>query len=153
MTKEDILVLLERYCKKLRITPAWDVKLEFVEDASFRKTGDIKIDCEDRKAILILNIASPKQENLEEVIVHELMHIKMYPLDQVAESLIKSNFEPGTAGYNFAYQQFFTALEQTVEELTKCFLFEFGEHTELSYGRCRGQKSFDDLYDGLANIE
>ena len=45
MTKEDILVLLERYCKKLRITPVWDVKLEFVEDASFRKPGDVKIDC------------------------------------------------------------------------------------------------------------
>lgn len=153
MTKEDILVLLERYCKKLRITPTWDVKLEFVEDASWRKTGDFKIDCDDRKAILLLNIASPKQENLEEVIVHELMHIKLYPLDQVAESLITSNFEAGTAGYNFAYQQFFVALEQTVEELTKCFLLEFGEHTELSYGRCRGQKSFNDLYEGLANIE
>lgn len=49
MTKEDTLVLLERYCKKLRITPAWDVKLEFVEDASFRKTGDVKIDCEDER--------------------------------------------------------------------------------------------------------
>ena len=46
MTKEDILALLERYCKKLRITPVWDVKLELVEDASWCKTGDVKIDCE-----------------------------------------------------------------------------------------------------------
>ena len=153
MTKEELILLFEKYCKKLRITPPWDIRLEFVEDATWRKTGDFKIDCTDQKAILLLNIANPKQENLEEVIVHELMHIKMYPLDQVTESLITSNFEEGTAGYNLAYTQFFTTLEQTVEELTKCFLLEFGENKELSYGRCRKEKSFNELYEGLNNIE
>ena len=77
----------------------------------------------------------------------------MYPLDQVTESLIESHFEEGTPAGDFAYRQFFTALEQTVEELTKCFLFEFGDNKELSYGRCDKQKSFNELYDGLKNIE
>ena len=146
-------MLVDKYIQKLRITPAWDVKLEFVEDPSWRKTGDFKIDCDDRKAILMLNAVNPKQEVLEEVIIHELMHIKMYPLDQVTESLITSCFEEGSAASNFAYQQFFTTLEQTVEELTKCFLFEFGENKELSFGRCKRTKSFNDLYDGLNNID
>ena len=44
-------------------------------------------------------------------------------------------------------------LEMTVEELTKCFLLEFGEEKELSYGRCNLKKSFNELYDGLNNIE
>ena len=145
--------IFEKYCKKLRITPIWDVQLQFVEDPSWPKTGDFKIDCDDRKAILLLNILNPKQSNLEEVIVHELMHLKMYPLDQVTESLITSHFEEGTGAYNFAYQQFFLALEQTVEELTKCFLFEFGDNKDLSYGRCDKQQSFNELYDGLKNIE
>ncbi|MBO4289096.1 MAG: hypothetical protein J5865_03230 [Lachnospiraceae bacterium] len=153
MDKEKLTQLFEEYCKKLRITPAWDIRLEFVEDPAWPKTGDFKIDCDDRKAVLLLNIASPKQENLEEVIVHELMHIKMYPLDQVTESLIINCFEEGSAASNFAYQQFFTALEQTVEELAKCFLLEFGENREFSYGRCRGMKSFNELYEGLNNIE
>lgn len=152
-SKEELIFIFEKYCKKLRITPPWDIRLEFVEDTNWRKTGDFKIDCTDQKAILLLNIANPKQENLEEVIVHELMHIKMYPLDQMTESLITSNFEEGTPGYNLAYTQFFTTLEQTVEELTKCFLFEFGENKELSYGRCRKEKSFNELYEGLNNIE
>ena len=152
-SREELILLFEKYCKKLRITPPWDIRLEFVEDVNWRKTGDFKIDCTDQKAILLLNIANPKQENLEEVIAHELMHIKMYPLDQVTEALITSNFEEGTPGYNLAYTQFFTALEQTVEELTKCFLFEFGENKELSYGRCRKEKSFNELYEGLNNIE
>ena len=121
MNKEQLTAIFDKYIKKLRITPAWDVKLQFVEDISWKKTGDFKIDCDDRKAILLLNVLNPTQENLEEVIVHELMHIKMYPLDQVTESLIVSNFEEDSPASNFAYQQFFNALEQTVEELTKCF--------------------------------
>lgn len=153
MEKEKLNELFEKWCKKLRIVPAWDVKLEFVDDPEWRKTGDFKIDCDDRKAILLLNIGNPKQENLEEVIVHELMHLKMYPLDQVTESLIMNTFEEGSAASNFAYQQFFCALEQTVEEMAKCFLLEFGENKNLSYGRCSGMKSFDELYEGLKNID
>ena len=153
MEKTELTALFDKYIKKLRITPAWDVRLEFVEDPAWPKTGDFRIDCDDRKAILLLNTVNPKQENLEEVIVHELMHIKMYPLDQVTESLITNCFEEGSAAGRFAYQQFFTTLEQTVEELAKCFLLEFGENKEFSYGRCRRQKSFNDLYEGLNNIE
>lgn len=153
MKKQELIEVFNKYCKKLRITPIWDVQFQLVEDASWAKTGDIKIDCDDRKAILLLNAANPKQENMEEVIVHELMHLKMYPLDQVTESLIESHFEEGTSLYNFAYRQFFQTLEQTVEELAKCFLFEFGDNKELSYGRCNKKQSFNELYDGLKNIE
>ena len=124
-----------------------------MEDPSWTKTGDFKIDCDDRKAILLLNAGNPNQENLEEIIIHELMHIKMYPLDQVTESLIANCFEEDSAASNFAYQQFFVTLEQTVEELAKCFLLEFGENKEFSYGRCSKQKSFDELYDNLKNID
>lgn len=153
MNREELTRLFDKYIKKLRISPAWDIKLEFVEDPEWRKTGDFKIDCSDRKAILLLNVANPKQENMEEVIIHELMHIKMYPLDQVTESLIVNCFEEGSPASNFAYQQFFETLEQTVEELAKCFLLEFGEDKEFSYGRCNTMKSFNELYEGLNNIE
>ena len=153
MTREDCEALLDKYLKKLRITPGWDVRLEWVEDAAWRKTGDIKIDCDDRKAILLLNAANPRRANLEETIVHELMHLKMYPLDQVTESLITSHLEEGTGAYRFACEQFFLALEQTVEELTKCFLLEFGDDRELSFGRCGQRPSFDDLFSGLKNLE
>ena len=143
----------EKWVKKLRLVPAWDIQLQWVENPEWRKTGDFKIDCDDKKAIILLNGANPKQENMEEVLVHELMHLKLYPLDQVTEALITSNFEEGTSGYNFAYHGFFTTLEQTVEELTKCFLMEFGENKDLSFGRCRNMKSFTELYDGLNSLE
>ena len=81
------------------------------------------------------------------------MHIKMYPLDQVCESMIINMFDEGSKVQNFAYQEFFTTLEVTVEELAKCFLYEFGENKELSYGRMSKIKSFNELYDGLNSIE
>ena len=153
MGQAEITAWFEKYIRKLRITPSWDIRLELVDDPTWTKTGDFRIDCDDRKAILLLNILNPLRENLEEIMVHELMHIKMYPLDQVTESLINNCFEEGSAASNFAYQQFFTTLEQTVEELAKCFLLEFGENKEFSYGRCRKGKSFNDLYEGLKGIE
>ncbi len=119
--KNEANKLFEKYIKKLRITPTWDVQLEFVDDPNWKKPGDFKIDCDDRQAIVLINIVNPKQENIEEVIVNELMHIKMYPLDQVIESLIINCFEEDSPASNFSYQQFYTALEQTVEELAKCF--------------------------------
>ena len=144
--------MFEKYIRKLRITPAWDIKLEFVEDPDRPKTGGLKIDCDDCKAVLLSNAVNPKQENLEEVIVHELMHIKMYPLDQETGSLIANCFEEGPAASGFVCQQFFTALEQTVEEPAKCFLPEYGENREFSYGRCSRGRSFNDLYEGLNSI-
>lgn len=119
--KNEANKLFEKYIKKLRITPTWDVQLEFVDDPNWKKPGDFKIDCDDRQAVVLINIVNPKQENIEEVIVNELMHIKMYPLDQVTESLIINCFEEDSPASNFSYQQFYTALEQTVEELAKCF--------------------------------
>lgn len=153
VNKDRVTEIFNKWCMKLRVTPIWDVKLEFIEDSEWRKTGDIKIDCDDRKAILMINAINPKQENPEEVIVHELLHLKLYPLDQVTESLIISNFKEDSPEWNFAYTQFFTSLEQTVEELTKCFLLEFGEDKNLSYGRCNQMTSYNELFDGLKNLE
>lgn len=151
--REQAHALFDKWARKLRIYPAWDVRLEWVEDPVWKKTGDIKIDCDDKKAILLLNGVNPKQENPEEVIVHELFHLKMYPLDQTTESLITSCFPENTPARDFAMTQFFMTLEQTVEELAKCFLLEFGENRELSFGRCKSKKSFNELFEGLNNLE
>jgi hypothetical protein len=145
----DIEFLVDKWIKKLRLTPGWDITLEMVYDNEWKKMGDFRIDPTDRKAVLMLNASNPKQENMEEVIVHELMHIKLYPLDQLCESLITSNFEENSNAWKFAYAQFFEKLEMTVEELTKCFLLEFGDNKNLSFGRCKTMKSFNELYDGL----
>ncbi len=145
--------LFDKWIDILRLKNNWDVKLELVRDPLFSKTGDLKVDCDDKKAIIMINGLNPKQENLEEVIVHELLHLKLYPLDQLTEGLIDSHYKPGNPEYDMVYSQFMTMLEQTVEELAKCYLGAFGEHKELSYGRCRTMKSYNDLYDGLKPLK
>ena len=102
---DEIFVLFEKWCKKLRVVPSWDVKLS-LWTTRVKYTGDSKIDCDDRKAIVLLNKVNPKQENLEEVLVHELMHLKLYPLDQVTESLISANYKEESPESHFAYTQF-----------------------------------------------
>ena len=153
LTDDALQALFQKWIDILRLKNQWDIRLELVRDPAFRKTGDIKIDCDDRKTILMLNVLNPKQENPEEVIVHELMHLKLYPLDQLTEGLIDAHYEEETPAREAVYTQFMIMLEQTVEELTKCYLGAFGENKELSYGRCNTMKSFNDLYDGLKPLE
>lgn len=148
-TREALEPVLEKWRGLLRLKESWDVRLELIDDPEFHKTGDFKIDPNDRKAILMLNAKNPRQENPEEVICHELMHLKMYPLDQLTEGLIECHYQEGTPEYRAAYRQFMENLEVTVEELAKCWLAAFGEDRELSFGRCREMKSFDELFEGL----
>ena len=153
LSQEELQSLFEKWIDTLRLKNQWDIRLELVNDPAFKKTGDIKIDCDDRKAILLLNARNPKQENLEEVIVHELLHLKLYPLDQLTEGLIDAHYPQETSTRDVIYTQFITMLEQTVEELTKCYLGSYGENRNLSYGRCQTMKSFNELYDGLKPLE
>lgn len=148
-TREIVLPIFERWLEILRLKNGWDVRLELVDDEGFAKTGDIKIDPTDRKAILLLNAANPRQENPEEVICHELLHLKLYPLDQLTETLIDGHYESGTGAYDVIYTQFMVNLETTVEELAKCFLGKYGQDQKLSFGRCQEMKSFNQLFDGL----
>ena len=117
LTDESTNPLFEKWIGILRLKNVWDIKLELINDEKFWKSGDFKVDPDDRKAILMLNASNPKQENVEEVIVHELLHLKLYPLDQLTEGLIDGHYQPDTEAYNTIYNQFMTMLEQTVEEM------------------------------------
>ena len=79
-------VLLCKWQEILRLRD-WDIKLEFVT-AQWRKTGDVKIDQDDKKAILLINTCNPKQTNVEALIIHELLHIKLWGMDQMIENLL-----------------------------------------------------------------
>ncbi len=115
----------------------WDIRLE-IAPASWRKSGDIKIDLEDRKAVMIIN-ERPRTENLEELVVHELLHVKLYAMDQMLTELLGTVFgeDPDDPKREFAYTQFMVLLESTVEDLTKGYLAAAGTGNDLSFGRIR----------------
>jgi len=131
--------LIEDYLRKwqeiLRLRD-WDIKYEMINE-EWRKTGDIKIDMDDKKAILMINNNNPKQTNLEGLVIHELLHLKLWGMDQMIEQLINSVFgqDENDPKYTFAYNQFMKILEPTVEDLSKSFLTLSGENKEISFGR------------------
>jgi len=129
----------ERYLRKwqeiLKLMD-WDIKFQYVE-TEWRKTGDIKIDMDDRNAVLLLNRYNPKQDNLEGLIIHELLHLKLYGMDQMIETLIGCVYgeDENDPKRIFAYNQFMSLLESTVNDLAKSFLMQSGENKEISFGR------------------
>lgn len=153
MDKEKVKELFEKWIEILRLRNNWDVKLEIISDEKKGDAGEFMIEPNERKAIIVINLLNPKKENLEEIICHELLHLKMYPLDQFTESLIDGHYIIETPEYETTYMQFMSVLEQTVEELTKCYLGVFGENKELSYGKCREMGNFNNLYNGLKSLK
>ena len=81
-----------------------------------------------------------------------MLHLKLFPLDQLTESLINGHYEENTKEYATIYIQFMEALEQTVEELAKCYLSTFGENKDLSFGRCKEKISYNDISKNIKSI-
>lgn len=120
----------------------WNIKLEFVEK-DWKNTGNIKIDMEDKSAIVYLNTFNPKNDNYEQVLIHELCHLKVWKLDQYCESLLNSTFDDkNSTEYKFGYDQFMFNLESTVQELTQTYLPLIAKNKKLSFVRCDKRMEF-----------
>jgi hypothetical protein len=132
--KENIEKYVNRWQDILRLRD-WDIVVKIVR-TKWRKSGDIKIDLEDKKAVLLVN-QTPKCTNLEELVIHELLHLKLHGMDQMIEDLLSIVFgeKEDDPKREFAYTQFMMALESTVEDLTKGYLSATGSQKSLSFGR------------------
>ncbi|UBK86166.1 hypothetical protein [Clostridium perfringens] len=135
--------LIEKYLRKwqerLRLKD-WDIKLQLINQ-EWNKTGDIKFDMTDKKAIVMINNYNPKENNLEPVIIHELLHLKLWGMDQMIEQLMYLVFgkDENDPKFDFAYTQFMNTLESTVEDLSKSFLTLDGEDKKISFERVKKQ--------------
>jgi len=121
----------------------WDIKLDPVTKP-WRKTGDVKIDQADKTAIVLINDCNPKQTDIEAVVVHELLHIKLWGMDQMIETLLQCVYgkDENDPKYAFAYVQFMELLEMTTQDLTKGYMELNDGSKEVSFGRI--QKQADD---------
>lgn len=137
VNKGEIEEYLNRWQDILRLKD-WDIVIKIVK-TKWRKSGDIKIDLEDKKATLLVN-HTPRCTNLEELVIHELLHLKLYAMDQMIEGLLSIVFgeKEDDPKREFAYTQFMVVLESTVEDLTKGYLTATGSQKLLSFGRLQG---------------
>lgn len=56
-------------------------------DVEWRKSGDIKIDADNKMAVILIN-NNAIVSNLEEIVIHELFHLKLWALDQMIEGYV-----------------------------------------------------------------
>lgn len=140
VTEEMISGYLNRWQNILRLRD-WDISIKVV-GKEWKKSGDIKIDQSNRMAVLMIN-QKPVCTNLEEIVIHELLHLKLWAMDQMIEHLL--NLVYGTkeedTKRSFAYNQFMETLEATTEDLTKGFLAASGSDQLPSFDRL--QKEVD----------
>jgi hypothetical protein len=136
---DELLSCLNKWQDVLRLRD-WDIKLELVTN-EWRKTGDVKIDQDDKKAILLINNHNPKQTNVESVIIHELLHVKLWGMDQMIESLLHCVYgdDQSDPKFSFAYTQFMELLEQTTEDLAKGYKDLGAENKTISFGRIQNE--------------
>lgn len=108
--KQEITALLAKWQDILRLRD-WDINIEFV-GIPWRKTGDIKIDADDKKAVLMVNFCNPKRETPEVLVIHELLHVKLWAMAQMIESVLLGvhGQNRDSPAFEFAYTQFMTAL-------------------------------------------
>lgn len=100
----------------------WDILSRLV-DVEWRKSGDIKIDSCNKMAVVMIN-NNAIVSNLEEIIIHELLHLKLWGMDQMIEGYVNILFgvDEKDSKREFAMDMFFNELESTVEDLTKGYL-------------------------------
>lgn len=126
--------ILKKWQKILRLQD-YDIRLKLV-DKKWRKSGDIKIDDNNSQAILMLNNFNPTVLNYESVIIHELLHLRLWPMDQMIENLINTFYssDENDLKREMIYNEFMHKLESTVENLTKGFIHIGAENKELPFG-------------------
>ncbi len=134
ISETKIGVLLKKWQRILRLRD-WDIKHVLVTE-KWRKSGDIKIDRDNRMAALMVNDSVPEKQ-LEEVVVHELLHLRLYGMDQMIEANIDIIFGSDSSDpkKQFAINTFFIELESTVENLTKALLTASDREKDFWFNR------------------
>ena len=117
----------------------WDIR-PIVVKQEWRKSGDVKIDESNRMAAVMIR-SDLDPAFLEQVVVHELLHIKLWGLDQMIEESLNALFgEKDSEGKrNFAHGQFMNELETTTQDLTRALLEASGFHGDFLFDRVQKQ--------------
>lgn len=101
---------LKFYQKKLNLTD-WKlfVKLTVFNRTDYEQTGDIEVDLNNKSAVLLIS-EKDTGKNLNETVLHELVHLLLWELDQFAEENVQDK------------KQYLSLLEKTVDQITKSIL-------------------------------
>ena len=139
--KEMISEFLDKW-KPLLSLSDWDIRPVVVEK-EWRKSGDVKIDGSNRMAAMMIK-SDIDTAFLEEIVVHELLHIKLWGLDQMIEESLNALFDKNDIEGKryFAQGMFMNQLETTTQDLTRALLGASGFEGDYLFKRV--QKEIDE---------
>lgn len=137
--ESNVKKYLKKWQKILKLQD-WNIK-HFMVEKEWRKSGDIKIDEDNKHAVLMINNFNPYVDNIEALVIHELLHLKLWGMDQMIEQFLYAVYgdEENDPKYDFVYGKFMNVLESTVEHLTEAFISLGAENKEVPYGRVMKQ--------------
>lgn len=120
---------LKRWQGVLRLRD-WDIETKVVRE-KWRKSGDIKIDASNKLAALLVH-EGVDPAHLEEIVLHELVHLKLHGLDQLIEELLTSVYgdDDEDPKRGLAHGMFMDRLESTTQDLTRALLSAGGAEFE-----------------------
>lgn len=110
MTKTRIDKLIEKWQNILHLSD-WKIDYKFVDFKradNYPQKGDIEVNTQTKIAIILLK---EDQQDIENTIVHELVHLMLWDLDHYAERQLLNNQK----------DKYLELLESTVTNLTKIF--------------------------------
>lgn len=117
----------------------WDIRPVVVQK-DWRKSGDVKID-ESNKMAAVMIRSDLDPAYLEQIVVHELLHIKLWGLDMMIEESLNALFgeEDSEGKRYFAQGQFMRELEATTQDLTRALLEASGFKEQYLFNRVQKQ--------------
>lgn len=108
----------------------WTIRVELVDFVRDWQSGDVKVD-DVAKAALVLMTRRPFR-NEEQVLLHELLHVVLWPVDRAAIDLAEAAPE-GSRERELGETMVFRALEPVTEQLTVALLKAAGKPTEPAW--------------------
>jgi len=118
LSEKEIEVLLKKWQKRLGME-AWSLSFSVVDfnRPDFRQSGDFEADVNNKKAKILLT-ADPFRGDEEYTLVHELIHVLLFDLDEYSEKIVLKSYGKDSKEHD----RYMEKLESTAHKLTEAFL-------------------------------
>ncbi|HEX7022422.1 MAG TPA: hypothetical protein VF171_06155 [Trueperaceae bacterium] len=130
-TSKEALEMLAEQWKPLLGLGEWTVRVDLVDFTRSWQQGDVKVDPVAKEALILM--ARTPFRNEEQTLLHELVHVVLWPLDQACMDLAEGVGEPGSREQELAKSMVFRALEPVTEQVTQALLRASGRQVHHAW--------------------
>lgn len=145
MIKQETKKILTKWVDKLQLDYLFDVELQFIDDDSYFETGHYKVDIDDKKAVIFIKEKDLSNVELENIILRDLLYLKLYPLDITTHELIDKYYQIGDEEYKNINTKYSSLQELIVDDLVNAFIYKIDEENSLY----NNKRSPEEIYEYL----